>query len=163
MRVSKYQASLVAKKMTEKKKEEMLKLNREFMQSVTDEYKKTVPNEVLQLFEKYPNYFDRVRGTYLNGHGFNREYVELTVRYPDSGSSIELTAKLAEKLMGMKHKADNAKKEYNDLVSELEIALFNLRTYAAIEKAIPEAVPYLPETTSSAVAVNFTTLRSKLK
>ena len=165
MRITKEIAESVAKQLTEKQRKNAEELKLKFRQVVTDIYNQQVPKEVMKLFKTHSQYVKTTTNGYLDGQGFNREYVTLVGSVPaiSNGGYVSptLTSSEAAQLVKLKNAADTAKAEYEALAAEVENALYNLRTYAKVQANFPEAVKYLPQQNMS-VAINFADIRKKL-
>ena len=165
-RITKQDANNIAKKLAEKKKQVADNLLLEYSQFVTDAYLKTVPKEVLAVYEKHGSYIKRTSAISFSGHGFRWEHVSVPnkqlVPASDGNANLDLNATLATQISKLKNKYDKAAKEYKDLVAEIENALISLVTYARIEKELPEAAAYLPNKQTMALAINFSDIRKKI-
>ena len=165
MRMTKELAKQIARKLTVKKIEVSNQIFIDYRQAVTDAYIKQTPKEVAETFKKHPDWFYTRSGISFSGHGFRWETVTATEQVicnSRSDANLNLDDKLAAKLTNLKRKNENAVAAYNALVDEIETALFNLRTFANVEKNFPEAIPFLPASTSTALMVNFDALRKKI-
>lgn len=164
--ISKELAKKIATKLTEKSKNHLNSLRTDYTELVTIAYEATVPKNIMDLFIKDKTYFDDTSSISFNGHGFNYEQVTSTRRVPSNYSgyhcNLELTPKVAEKLIKAKQRWEKAAKSYKTLFDETEQALLSLKTYNNIRKELPEAAPYLPPPLSNALVVNFTSLKSRL-
>ncbi|HYH15036.1 MAG TPA: hypothetical protein VD794_07445, partial [Flavisolibacter sp.] len=76
-RITKQDANNIAKKLAEKKKQVADNLLLEYSQFVTDAYLKTVPKEVLAVYEKHGSYIKRTSAISFSGHGFRWEHVSV--------------------------------------------------------------------------------------
>lgn len=164
--LSKDLAKQIAKKLTQKSKDNVDFLLREYQQGVADAYEVSLPNDVLVFYKKYSKYTNSVLSIRMYGNGFNHEVVNIFKSLPNDDNSyyatFEPNAKVAEKLVKAKQKYEKAKKEYNILLEESEQALLTLKTYNNIRKELPEAAPYLPPPLSNALVVNFDSLKKRL-
>ena len=165
MRISKLSAQEIAKKLTEKKQEQVKKLETDYQQYITECYLKQTPKEVTECFAKFPKWFEETSYVEFNGNGFNYERVAATERVIKNASyqaNLEMTDKIAAKAKQLQNKWQNAQKELNKLRLDIETALCGLKTFTQIEKNLPEAVPYLPKSTSVELMANLDTLRSQI-
>lgn len=166
MRISKQNSEIIAKQLMQKKKEKVNALLLEYQQGATDEYIKQTPKEVLEMSVKHPEYFALTNYVAVSGHGFRWEQIKTVKPVIKKGfnePTLILNDKISDKLTKLKRKHQSAKDQYDQLLSEIETALLNLRTYANIEKNIPEAAPFLPKGETMALAINFDDIRSKIK
>lgn len=165
MRINKTIAEQIAIKLTENKKKLMDKAAQDYSDLVLSEYLKQTPKEVIDMQKKQPDYFSTTTYIKLDGHGFNWEQVKVSkvVIANGNNASLKLNAKIASSLSTVKSNALKVKSEYNALKGEIQNALCNLRTFAQIQAHLPEAVQYLPKSTSVAIVPNYADLRKKIK
>jgi len=164
-RISMQLAEQIAKKLTEKKQALIAPTNLEFREFITQSFEATVPKPVMELFKKHSEYVETTNSVYLNEKGFSRENVSLTKAVPsikEYSVHFPLTDAVAIKAKKLYHVWQKAKDDYKALFEETETALLNLRTFANIEKQLPEAVQYLPQR-GLTVIVDTKELRKKLK
>lgn len=161
--ITKTQAEEVAVKLTAKQQKEYEKARLETQTFFTEKYLSTVPEEVKNLFEKYPSYFDSRKEFQLQGNGFNWQYVHTLKEVPCSKRTYSPGPKEAEKLLKLLNFEDLKRSELKKLRSEIEIALNSLRTFKRINESFPEARPHLTIKTSTALAVNLSEIRDQLK
>lgn len=124
-----------------------------------------IPKPVLELYETHHQYFDKTSRVRLHGHGFNCETYTIEEVLPtDHGGyhSPDITPETGKLLWEQYVAIGNAKKEWEQLRDEIEVALLNLKTYKKVQAMLPEAYPYLPQQGTLAIAVNLDGLRSKL-
>lgn len=161
--ITKTQAQEIAVKLTVNQQKEYDKARKETQTFFTEKYLATVPDEVKNLFEKYPSYFDSSKEFQLQGNGFNWQYVQTLKEVPYSKRTYSPDPKEAEKLLKLLNTEDCKRAELKKLRSEIEIALNSLRTFKRINESFPEASQYLTIKTSTALAVNLSEIREKLK
>jgi hypothetical protein len=163
--LSKMVIEQIAGKMTEKSKKYAEQMDREWKELATTIYESQLPVEVMKLFKSHSEYVQTVRDLYIDGHGLNREYVELSKQLPSPtkyNNTIKLTAAIGEKLVNAKRKKEKAFDDYKQLLREIESALYALKTDKNVRENLPEAIPYLPPPMSNALVVNFDALQKKL-
>lgn len=167
MRISQALASQIASKMVQSKRTVQSELQKEYREYFTTVAEKKVPKDVMDFFKKHSEYVKTTSSMRVDGKGISRLDISLTRAIPSVSPNcyyehIDLSE--AEATKGKKLHQDWVKmKENTDtLESEIETALINLRTYANIQKELPEASQYLPEQ-GLTVIVNTTELRKKLK
>jgi len=167
MRISQALAAQIATKMVQSKRAIQSELQKEYREYFTTVAEKKVPKDVMEFFKKHSEYVKTTSSMRVDGKGFNRLDVSLTRAIPSVSPNcyyehVDLNESEATK--GKKLHQDWLKmKENNDaLESEIETALINLRTFANIQKELPEAGKHLPEQ-GLTVIVNTTELRKKLK
>jgi len=163
MNITKAIATEVAAKLLKKQSLEIKSLKDELTVKFTEIYSKELPKEVLDLFSKHPDYFEARRQMQVTGNGFSYQYINLQFPMPSKRSCFSPNEKDAKILMTYLNKINDKKAGYNKLFSELEIALFGLRTYKRVEENFPEAFLLLPNKTTTAIALNISDLRQKIK
>lgn len=164
-RINQKVANEVAKALSKKKYELYEKAQKEFEVFVTEAYIKQTPTSVIECHKKYPDWVMDTRTVVFSGHGHKWTSVNTTkdvVRNSSHYATLELNAKLGGELTKLVNKANSLQAEYKTLVRELEAALNGLRTYANIEKNIPEAKKYLPPVVKHELAINFPALRKQI-
>lgn len=165
MKISKQLAQDIAKCLLDAKEKEYKKLQMEYRQYATEEYQKSVPKEVVEVYKKHPEYINTCRSLMANGHGFNYTHIEATEDVIQSRISsyntIPLNNKNSEVLIKMKTKYEKALEKYKKLYKETEIALLTLATTKRIEENFPEAKPFLP-TQSLLPSINLDGLRKEI-
>lgn len=162
-RITKQIAEDVAVKLTKKQALEIEKLQKDMKQKFTEIYLKTIPKEIMDLFEKYPKYFEKRSSFQISGNGFQYQQLHTDKDYPSSQYSYSLKEKDASLMLGLMNTLDDKKNELYKLKKEVANLLFNLRTYAKVNSEFPEASPFLPKTVTTALMVNISDLREKLK
>lgn len=166
MRISQDNAQAIANKMTEAKQKKVSELYDDYINAVKEAYEMQLPKEVMAFFQKFPSYCETTTSIKLDSHGFNREYVGIKGALPSTtgySAELDLNAKLADRLNKLRNKWDAATKAYKKLNLDIKTALLSLKTYKAIRENFPEAVPFLPERETMALAVNFSEIRKELK
>lgn len=164
-RISKDVAKQIATKMTAKSFELYQKLEKAFKDEVRTEYIKQIPVPVLGLFKTHSQYIETSTQIQVNGKGFNRMYVTISPCAPSEGSypSLEMTVKVAEKLISMKNKYEAAKVKHYSLKTDVESTLMALGTHARIRESLPEAAEFLPPPMSNALIVDVAGLQKRIK
>lgn len=166
MRMTKDVAHQIAIKLTEEKAKSVEQLHLDYKEYITQAYISQTPESVLEAFKQHPDWFYTRSGIEFSGNGFRWENVastQIIICNGGTSANLTLTDTIAKKAMKLKTKWEDEYKKLKDLKSKIEVALFGLRTYAQIEKNLPEAVPYLPKQTSMELMVNFDTLRKEIK
>lgn len=161
--ITKTQAEEAAVKLTATQQKEYDKARKETQTCFTELYLATIPEEVKSLFEKYPSYFVSRKEFQLHGNGFNWQHVNTLKEVPCAKRAYSPEPKEAEKLLKLLNIEAEKRSELEKLRSEIEIALNSLRTFKRIKESFPEASKYLSIKTSTALAVNLSEIREKLK
>lgn len=165
MRITKQIASEVAKQLLAEKRKENDKNWIELSKKVYESVLKTVPKEIIELHEKHPSFVRTSRSIKLIGNGFNHEYVNTSKEFPCEHYSKNYvpTAKEGVEWIKLLNDYNDGKESIKKLNSEIELALYNLRTYKAVQENFPEAYELLPEKTSTALSINISDIRQKIK
>lgn len=163
--ISKQVAHDVAKLLAKKKKEEVNALVEKFNMYLIEEYNKTLPPEVVEFAKKYPHYIEHRSYIRVTGNGFRFEdfSIEERVIIHKSSNYFEPNEKVAAVLVKMRNAYKNKREEYGKLVTDIENALIQLRTYKNIEAQFPNAVEFLPSKTVTSVAINFSDIISRIQ
>lgn len=166
MKISKEAAKNITSKLLETKRKKLDAAYLEYRQLATDLYKSQLPNELVELQRKYPEYISKCSSLLINSHGFNWERINATeqvIQVAKGENIIDLNAKDADKLLKLKQKHEKLRKSYSELFSETEHALISLGTTKRIEENFPEAKPFLPVSENLLPVANLADLRSKIK
>lgn len=129
--LSKQVIQWIAEQMTKKSKLFMDESYNHYKEVATEIYEAAIPEEVMVVFKKYPDYLQTSSSFYADSHGFSREFVSMTKQLPSKyqwRDEIKLSSKTADRLMAAKRKYEKAQKEYKELVQETESALAALKT-----------------------------------
>ncbi len=165
-RITKEIAGQVSHQLTAKKREEIHELDAKFRTELKRMYIEDIPEEIKELSAKYPEYFelrDRIGFYGTNGFGYENYKIDGSViSKAGSVNYLHISPENAKKLKKIDNEIQDKKKELKGLVRELEILLYSLRTYAKVSEQFPEAIPFLPYKTTSALAINIEDLRKKL-
>ena len=161
--ITKTMAAEVAKKLTEKKAESSAAAKTELQRAFTEMYEQKVNPEILKLYAKHPSYFNRRTDFQVSGNGLSYEWFETTKEMPCANAQFKPDADQAEELIKLKGVKDARDSELRKLRYELETVLWSLRSYKKIAEFLPEAVPFLPQKITTALAVNVSDLRQRLK
>lgn len=165
MRITKSEAETIAIQMVVKKKEQLSKMSIEISDLCTRVAKSQVPKQLLELSEKFPNYFKRIENIIVTGKGLNHEYFSLTSKVPSTEGyrqTIAVDDKNAEKLVKLFRVYEKFREEIELLQKDIAVALISLCTYAKITSEFKEAIPFLPFKEKNALAINISDIRKKL-
>lgn len=163
-RITQVIAKEVAIKMTSKKYEVIKPLQNELSSNLETFVKRRVPKVVLELYSKYPGYFNVTSSFRMIGNGFNHSRLHTNKDIPYVSNYVfEPTAEESEILLKLDNKIATLLQEKKDLIREIEITLYGLRTYAKVNSEFPEATPFLPKNVSNKLIVNINDIRNKLK
>jgi len=165
MRITKQIADDVAKKLTEKKSKELEELKSKLSDLVKKEYDKKIPTEVIELAKLYPSYFDFNRYVRLNGNGWSYKNIELkgTVISQNGSSHLEPDNKASLAIKSISDKVDDMNANISRLKTDVSNAIYNLRTYAKVSENFPEAISFLPKQQNTALQLNISDIKQRLK
>lgn len=168
-RVTKELASEIASKLLKDKQKVVDNLHKEYTDFLFEEYNKTIPKEISEFDKKHPGWIRKTSSINFSGYGFNWENVyfsqgQYVLTDRNGNSKIELTSKLADKIKTLKNSWEKERKSVGDLRQQIEIAIYNLRTFNQVEKNFPEAAAHLPAGGKTmSLTINLDKIRSQLK
>lgn len=165
-RITKDIANYVANRLTEKKSEEISKLQKSFEEISFKAYEKKIPKEVMDCFAKHKKYFDTTTQLRMVGNGWNYEYVSIGEELPTNSGSYpnpSFDEKTNQLLLTQHQKISDLKSKLKPLKEEIITALIRLGTFKKVEIEFKEAYPFLPKTVSQSLVVNVDKIREKLK
>ena len=167
MRITKEKSELVAKKLTEKKQKEKQVLEENLQEFCYNIALLKIPKPVMDMFKEYPEYVKSSSEIVVIGEGidnYNLKHQSIGDSLPRNKEDIPVSKTESNKIQKLSDKITNLKSEIRTLKKEIETAVYNLRTYARVEKEFPEAFKYLPkEQITTALQVNISDIRNKLK
>jgi len=161
--ITKSMAAEVAKKLTEKKANTLAAAKIELQKVFTEMYEQKINPEVLKLYTKYPSYFNSRTDFQVSGNGLNYEWFETLKAMPCINAQFKPDGNQAAELIRLKGVRDDIGTELRKLRYELETVLWSLRSYKKIAEFLPEAAPFLPAKITTALVVNVSDLRQRLK
>ena len=160
--ITKELASKLTNELLTKKKEAVKKAKQELSDLVRKEHMKSVPKELRELFDKYPNSFKSTSLVALIGSGFNFQ----NVHFDDAPSTHgKYSYNMEVKNASIKPKYDKWEKMTKDLRHSEEViynTILSLRTYAKIAEAFPEIADKL-EVKKVESLVNIVEVRKLIK
>ena len=165
MRITKQIASEVAKELVAKKRKENGKVWIELCESIYESIKKKIPKELIDFSNKYPSYTRMSQIVKLVGNGFNHESINLNNAFPCRDWSLTYvpTNEEGEKWIKLFNKYHEQRESISSLHRDIENALYNLKTYKAVEENFPEAYKFLPEKITTSLSINLSDIRQKIK
>lgn len=167
-RVTKDIAKETALKMCERVLDEVHKAEKKLSDATKVIMDMRTPTEIKNAYEKFKDYFDTADVIYLKGHGFNSDRIELVDRdtfISNTGNyskTIEVTEAEAKILTPLLRDFQQKSKDYNDVKASVETTLNSLKTYNRVKTHFPEAYEFLPEKTSTALALPVDDIMQKL-
>lgn len=165
MRISKSLAQSIARKLTEEKQKQVKSIQTDFRQYITDCYNAQIPKEVSEIAKKHPEWFNSRGVITFSGHGFS--YTNVTsignvLSNANYNAVLYLNDKIATKAKKLQNKYLDADKKLGELQTKIEVTLIGLGSFKKIQEHLPEAVPFLPKSTSVELMVNFDVLRADI-
>nr|DAJ08476.1 MAG TPA: Nucleotide modification associated domain 5 [Caudoviricetes sp.] len=163
MRITKTIAENVAEELT-KKLDEKIKEHKKDLEKVAGNiYVKSLPKGLMEAYDKFPKYFNTRCSIQLVGNGANYETIWLDKEYPSVEYRYTASEKDTKSILGRYDTIKKLEKEKKDLETNIQEALLALKTYKRVEQEFPEAVQYLPESSSCiAIAIPMKDLRGKI-
>lgn len=173
MVISKAIARKVSYKLVEKQKQLLEDLERQFAKEVYDVYVSNLPDEVVEMSAKHPQYFTFTNSIRIIGFGFD-EWVEvpddievICNQGENSRAEVKFRQPIYKKAKAIKSRIVKEKKDYNKTRYQLEEMLLRLRSYKKIIQAIPQAAEHLPDKSTvevlTAPKTNYKKLANKVK
>lgn len=163
MRITKTIAEQVAKKMLAKIKEQVAEVDREKQSICTEYYATTLPDGLLDMFAKHPRYFNQSMVKNANIIGLGKDNLwfgcNMPVTYYDN---LDVPESISEKIVAKVQAAKALNKKYDEMYEELVSSLLALRTYANVQKNLPEAAVHLPQVAERFLPSNLTSLKERL-
>lgn len=146
--VTKELASNLAKKICEKANSEAQKLLEEISKELTEICMKDVPDEVKEVFKKYPTWIDQTWNVQMHGTGWNYEWFNVGPVPAEKGHRINLTIENKALNDAILKKWKSYEKQIDKIKSlkrEYENCFLQLRTFKKVEAAFPELKNFLPQ------------------
>lgn len=171
--ISRAVAESIAEKLVAKFNVEIKELESKRKKYLTDLYIKTLPKEVLETFEKYPNYFNKESSIRFDTHGFRYKYLD-TEPLPFCNKNASdlflpnkkpaITDKDYTYLWDVEVKVNALKEKKSKTYNELISTLLQLKSYKRIQEHFPEIASYLPTNTQTmALTLNLDKIRETTK
>ena len=111
------------------------------------------PQIIKDAFAKNPEYFDTIEKVYVKGNGFTGQEIKTSERFISQSGKYSTTIQPTEAeckiLWDLYVDWEKHNKECVELQSSIFNTLYSLKTYAQVGKNFEEAVPFLPEKTST--------------
>ena len=147
-RITKAAAAIAAAAITKKLFDTAAAAKKEIKTWATKKVISTLPEMVKNCFSEYGCYFDKSTSFYLSGEGITydtREIWTLTAlpRKNNSGQML-LNKTDAAEIYKLRNDYEEKNKAAKKAKTEIETALFNLRTYKRVLELYPEAYSFLP-------------------
>lgn len=166
-RITKQIAGVVANALCESRKSELKQLQSDQIQFLSTIYEASIPTVVKDAFKKYKGFLNSSTSIRVQGEGISDGYAfyQLTSQMPicNSCDRFKLDSNQAAVFVDFLNKIHDKKKEVSLLKTEIEAALFNLRTYNNVKKEFPEAFKLLPASRiNTGLMVNIKDIRCKL-
>lgn len=164
MKITKQIAAEVANKVTANLRAEYEKICNEIDSRLVTIVKNGVPEEVAQVYRKYPAYILTNSSAAVSGVGVPRRWVYLDDEIPYT-DEITLSREQSKEIADMVRKADKLNDRIRDTRAKVRATLLALGTAKKVQEQLPELVQFLPEqaVTSTALMIPVKEVRSDLK
>lgn len=163
MNITKTIAVEVSEKLIQKQGLELKQLKENLKVKLEEIILNTIPKEIKDFYKKHPSYVETRQSFQLSGNGFEYQYLNTKNHIPAFKTSFQPNEVDALLIKNLLNEIKDKEKEYKKLFSEIEIALFGLRTYKRVEENFPEAFLLLPNKITTSLAINISELRNKIK
>lgn len=148
MNIAKYMAEETASKLVRQISEHIVSMKKELGQKAYDLVVSQMPNEIMNAYGKYPNYFNKSSTARIH-NGSQVIEVDMSGCVPRKDGSYYSTALVdvneSEDIyrlqLKLKEEKERQSKTYNSIVA----TLINLRTLNKAKECFPEAYEYLKE------------------
>lgn len=163
-RITKSIAEEVARQLVKERENEISQLKKNLGHYVTQLHIARIPEIVMKAFKTNGSYINSQQSMRITGAGFDRWFtVNMDKTLPYSGEHLQVNDEQGNAIKDADNLIQDKTTAKNDLKQSIEVALFNLRTYANVEKEFPEAVKFLPkQNINNGPAVCIKDIRSEL-
>lgn len=169
-RITKDIAQRVARNLVAKKEEQNKELKIAIDTLIKEHYTKTLPKEVIKLYETFQKYLVLTSTVHLHGQGIDQNYYNLgyniyVISENNNNPHITFEKKEAAVLEKMLTKYKSTQAEIKNLKIEIEALLFACRTYKKAIETFPECKEFLPDANAAIYlpTINVDNLRKRLK
>lgn len=165
MKITKTDAQSVALKMTEKKQKEIEVIKKELSDYAYQIAKSFVRKDIMDFYEKHPNYFKTIERIQVSGKNVNCEVISFDKKVPSTETYQQ--TRLVTDVQGLKisqllNNKKILKEERDKLYVDIENALVSLGSYTRINEQFKEAVPFLPFKQKSEIVINLNDIRKRI-
>jgi len=145
-KISKALAESIVRKVVEKLEERVKDYGNEFAGKAVEYYMLRVPKEIVALMsnDSCRNYIKKTTSFYINGMGFNNQWVTIKVAIPDTSNKLSPTAAEAKVLQKLYDKLQDTEDKLDSTKIELTATLLGLGTTKRVAEQLPDLIPYLP-------------------
>lgn len=165
MRITKEKAKLVAERLTSKHNDVINEKKRLLDEYVGQTAVSKIPEAVKQMFKEFPKWVKSQRHVSLSNYLLNDYYYRnhnISVEIPYH-ESFCVSDEEAEKVVKMVDEIKTLTRERELLIKDIEVTVYNLRTYKRCETDFPEAFKWLPmEKPTAEVSIKIDDIRKKL-
>ncbi len=162
-RITKELSKEIAKRLAEPKKKIIDELKRDLKNFITEKYRKTLPEKVLNFPLK--EYLKESHSIHVTGKGLYRSYFAINkLPCAENGHPyLSLSDEDSEYYQKTEQKIDKLKGSYNSLLIEIEAMVFSFRTFKKAKEMFPECEPFLPQENESFLpSINVDKIREAL-
>jgi hypothetical protein len=164
-RITKQIAEITANELVKSKKEKIKILQSEFKQKLYQMVLQNIPDDVIKFHKKHPKFIKTNFYVEISGNGFEYQRIALESEFPSkNGERFQLLPdpETAKELLKSFNQIKDLKESSDRLKSDLERAIFNLRTYKSVEENFPEAFLLLPKIENNSVQINLSDIRNRI-
>jgi len=168
MNITKELAGKIATEITNPIKVEMEKIDTEISEIVCSDYLKSVPDEVLKVSKKHYQYFNDNNSQFLytgTGLGNCGTYIAGDIPRDERGTYrdyFKVSDSSAKRIVKLLNNKKNLREKLDRMIEQTKSILLSLRTYKKIQTEFPEAAKYLPEKTTTTLAIPIENLRKEI-
>lgn len=135
----------VAKKLTEHLDVKIGEISKKIGDIVFTEMKKQIPEDLILMYEKYPNSFDEIEGFWFRHEYFSFYNNKKIPKYVREEKFFRDNEKLVNDIVKLLEEQREIEKNKNQLYNKIRCTLESLKTYKKIEMNFPEAYKVLIE------------------
>lgn len=142
-------------------------LKEAFDDALITEYMKEVPESVRDFFSKFPHYCSTTYRISIQGNGWSYTDCSLSnnkvVPFNENNQVFYPNEEQGERLLKLYRLYTAENKNINELRSQIQTTLLELKSFKKIRENFPIAIPYLPSLEAQLIPIiNLTDLVSKI-
>lgn len=164
-RITKQIAEITANELVKSKKEKIKNLESEFKEKLYQIVLQNTPDDVVKFYKKYPSFTKTNFYVEISGNGFEHQRITLDSSFPSKDANrfqFLPDPETAKELLTSFNQIKDLKESSDRLKSDLERAIFNLRTYKSVQENFPEAFLLLPKIENNSVQINLSDIRNRI-
>lgn len=163
-RITKDLSEKLARDMLVKKEDKLTELNSSLRTFLKTSIRNNIPEEVIKLYKKYPDYFSsRSHFEVSNVNGYHMGWFNLDQEFPAKGFEFKLDEASSEKFTEINSVIEKKEAEYREVFEQTKEVIYSLRTYKKIIEAFPECKDILSsESEANTQLLDINVLRRKI-